>query len=91
MLGAFPRLAPAPGPVSAGAWSSVTIGATNPLYAVWGSGPNEVWAVGGLGTVLHRNGATWSRVTTGTTNPLYAVWGSGPNDVCAMGAVTIMT
>lgn len=55
------------------------------VYSVWGSGPNDVWAVGSWGTVLHYDGSKWStsRVLTDAGQPktLISVWGSGPNDV----------
>jgi hypothetical protein len=38
-------------------WSSMTSGTTHPLYAVWGSSPSDVFAVGGGGTILHYSGA----------------------------------
>jgi len=34
------------------------------LYDVWGSGPNDFWAVGNNGTVLHFDGSSWARQTT---------------------------
>jgi hypothetical protein len=58
----------------------------NPPRSVWGSGPNDVWAVGDAGTILHWNGTAWTGVPSGTGNDLYGVWGSGPNDVWAVGA-----
>src|SRR5262249_20354936 len=63
------------------------------LKAVWGSGPDDVWAVGE--TILHTTGAsapvaaptpppsgpelpaTWSALQVKTTAPLSAVWGTG--------------
>src|SRR5260221_13237206 len=30
------------------------------LQAVWGSGPNDVWAVGAGGVILHWNGTAWT-------------------------------
>ena len=55
---------------------------------MWGSGPNDVFAVGANGTILHstNDGASWHAQTSGTTQTLYGVWGSGPNDVFAVGA-----
>jgi hypothetical protein len=62
-------------------------GTTADLYGVWGTGPNDVFAVG-IGTILHWDGKTWSGPSyVGVANaPVYlGVWGSGPNDVYAVG------
>jgi hypothetical protein len=45
----------------------VTSGTTSTLYGVWGSGANDVWAVGAGGVVLHWNGSAGS-VTTASPN-----------------------
>jgi hypothetical protein len=71
------------------------------LYSVWGSGPNDVWAVGSdcSGTdaggvisidcapdnILHWDGADWSVGPSGTPQTFTDVWGSGPGDVWAVG------
>ena len=67
-------------------WSIVSSGTVFSLYAVWGSGPGDAWAVGDNGTILRWNGTAWSSVSSGTTNFLYSVWGSGPGDVWAFGS-----
>lgn len=51
------------------------------LTAVWGSGKNDVWAVGSNGAVIHWDGASWVTTSTNRANTFNAVWGSGPNDV----------
>ncbi len=59
------------------------------LTKVWGSGTNDVWAVGAGATVIHWNGAKWERtpVPPALPNPVevrntfLSIWGSGPNDV----------
>jgi hypothetical protein len=72
------------------AWTSVPSGTTNNLIGVWGSGPNDVWAVGRGGTILHWNDSAWTAVPSSTTANLFGVWGSGPNDVWATGGGTIL-
>lgn len=54
------------------------------LRAVWGSGPNDVWAVGDNGVMLRYTG-TWSRVDPITTFSLRGVWGTAANNVYAVG------
>jgi hypothetical protein len=74
------------------------------LSGVWGSGPNDVWAVGGVcetggciaGTILHWDGSLWSATVplsdggAALVTSLTGVWGSGPNDVWAVGDVGIL-
>jgi photosystem II stability/assembly factor-like uncharacterized protein len=57
----------------------------NPLYGVWGSSENNVFAVGSWGTILHYDSNTWSAMSSGTTNHLNGVWGSAGNNVFAVG------
>ena len=51
------------------------------LHGVWASGPNDIFASGSNGTVMHYDGTSWTKLTTGTTAPLHTVWGSSPTDV----------
>ncbi len=64
------------------------------LTSVWGSGPDDVWAVGtgpqgspptASPTVLHWDGSVWSSVESGTTHALWGIWGSSADDVWAVG------
>jgi hypothetical protein len=56
-----------------------------PLLAIWGSGTNDVWAVGSKNTVLHWSGTTWTPTLSGTSGNLSGVWGSGSSDIWAVG------
>lgn len=70
---------------------SVTRPFTSPkLYGVWGTGAEDVYAVGQLApaapdnlfaTILHRSGAGWSQVQAIQGSNLFTVWGSGSEDV----------
>jgi hypothetical protein len=61
------------------------------MAGVWSDGPNNAWAVGGVGTIYHFNGSVWSVVSenlapiTGVTENYNGVWGSG-SDVWIAGA-----
>jgi hypothetical protein len=66
-------------------WAAVTSPTTSSLSSVWGSGSNDVWAVGSNGVIVHWNGTAWAAVTSPTTSSLSSVWGSGSNDVWAVG------
>lgn len=46
------------------------------LFKVWGRSADDVWVVGGLGTVLHYNGQSWDLVPSDTTDPLFTVAGT---------------
>lgn len=67
-------------------WTAMESGTPAWLLGVWGSSDNDVFAVGGEGTILHYDGNTWKVMNSGTTQGLYGVWGSGPNDVFAVGS-----
>ncbi|MEN0063132.1 MAG: vanadium-dependent haloperoxidase [Myxococcota bacterium] len=54
------------------------------LFKVWGRSANDVWIVGGLGTVLHWNGEVLSVVPSGTTADLFTVTGND-DEVVAVG------
>lgn len=41
------------------------LGALKSLRAIWGSGPNDVYAVGGGAVLLHWNGSAWGRIDVG--------------------------
>lgn len=56
------------------------------LASVWGSGADNVYAVGGAGAIVRRQGGKWTKEESGTTGSLEAVWGSGPKDVFAVGS-----
>ncbi len=97
-----PVACPALGAVSANCWPAGTdcstvsnlLGKDVLLGQVWGSGPDDVWAVGAViqgapatasPTMLHWNGSVWSSVDSGTTHALWSVWGSSADDVWAVG------
>jgi hypothetical protein len=79
-------------------WVADTIPGVEPsatLFGVWGSAPDNVWAVGGTqslpdspSTIVHYDGAQWSSIDTSALPPalLFKVWGSGADDVWAVGA-----
>src|SRR4029077_10474552 len=56
---------------------------------VWGSGPNDVFAVGYMGRIVHFDGARWSSMSSGTPDWLKSVWGTGPDDVYAISSAPV--
>jgi len=76
-----------PGP-SRAAFSNVdltTTMGTKSIVDLWGSGPDDVYAGGASGRLVHWNGTAWAVRTLMGGNCIYALWGSGPNDVYAGG------
>lgn len=61
-----------------------------PLYGIWGSSPNDIWAVGFAGRILRWNGTVWSPVTSVSSGTLARVRGSAGNDVWAVGNQTLL-
>jgi hypothetical protein len=99
---AAPMACPAGNGVPAGCWPAGTDCARVlplNLLDVWGSGPDDVWAIGwyadlnhspSAGAIFHWDGVRWAAAASGAADtlagvPLLAVWGSGPADVWAVG------
>ncbi|MFH2007689.1 MAG: MopE-related protein, partial [bacterium] len=55
------------------------------LYALGGTGPDDVFAVGSNGAILHYDGVEWSAQDSGTSLDLRAVAAAAPDDVFAVG------
>jgi hypothetical protein len=83
---------------SGAAWMTHTLpplGTASQLNAVWGSGANDVYAVGSLATdasnasalIIHSTGlGNWAiQDPGGAVAELTGVWGSGPSDVYVVG------
>jgi hypothetical protein len=64
------------------AWS-LTAEVESHVSEIWGSGPDDVWAVGA--GVYHYDGESWSEVDVGLSVHLHDIWGSGSDDVWAVG------
>jgi hypothetical protein len=73
------------GGVSGGRWlwqSDVASG--DELDAVWGSAPDDVWAGGHSGGLVHWDGAAWSTVDSATVSHIGGIWGAAADDVWAV-------
>jgi hypothetical protein len=68
------------------AWTVVADEIEQPLNAVWGTSPSNVFAVGQNGIILHFDGTAWTRQESGVTVNLNGLWGSAANNVLAVGA-----
>lgn len=66
-------------------WQKTESNTKKDLNALFGFGPNDVWAAGEDGTVLHFDGTTWSSVSSGTSRTFNSIWGAAPDDVWFVG------
>jgi hypothetical protein len=72
-------------------WTRVGAGATSfPLRQIWGSGPNDIWAVGGFtggaeAAVVHWDGVAWTAVQTGAPGSVLGVFSPNPDKVYLVG------
>lgn len=72
-----------PGVAPVTAWATRWRGST--LEGIWGASPDDVFAVGEGGAILHYDGADWREMDSGVTEFLFDVWGVAPDDVFAVG------
>ncbi|MBL1215673.1 MAG: hypothetical protein HND52_20065, partial [Ignavibacteriae bacterium] len=52
-----------------------------PLRAVWGSSPEDVWAVGDKGTTIHWDGVEWTKIIGGTPYNQSDIWGINSHSI----------
>ena len=57
-----------------------------PLKSVWGSSPEDVWAVGAQGTIVHWDGSEWKKVQSPTSMYLTDIYGTSSDNIFAVGA-----
>jgi len=55
---------------------------------IWGSSPNNIYFVGGNGTIVHYNGSNFKKMASRTTCDLDDVFGIGENHIWAVGSAT---
>jgi len=65
------------------------------LNAVWGTSPNDVWAVGDASCVIHWDGTRWSRIAVGGLGgrrpDFHTVWTGTPGKVWIGGDGVLLT
>ncbi len=70
-------------------WTEMSSGTTHDLLSIWGSGADDIFAVGAAGTILHFNGASWLPMTVpagSSSRELRSVWGSSDLGVLVVGS-----
>jgi hypothetical protein len=70
-------------------WQTMSTPTSARLSGLWGSGHDNIIAVGDQGTILRFDGTAWSIVPSPTTASLNAVWGASANDVFIVGETTL--
>lgn len=73
---------------SPGSWTVDHVTTDGAILGVWGSGPHDVWAVGGQADrslVLHGDGSSWTPVAVSTGVMLNNTYGFSATDVYAVG------
>jgi len=70
------------------AWSNIDVGLPSQalIFAIWGSGPRDVYVSGSSGTptVSHFDGTGWTVIDTGASTVVIDGWASSPSDVYAI-------
>jgi len=64
------------------AWQIADTPTSSPFLGIWGTGPTDVWAVGGK-YVGHYDGVEWTFEYQGYYYSLHDVWGSAPGNYVA--------
>jgi photosystem II stability/assembly factor-like uncharacterized protein len=67
-------------------WISIRENPQEILHDIWGTSPNNLYAVGDAGTVLHYDGATWQEMPSGVSDNLYGIWGASADSIFVVGA-----
>jgi hypothetical protein len=65
-------------------WKLMNSGTDNILHGIWGSSPEDVFAVGDDGTILHYDGVSWTQMESGTDEWLTDVGGLSSMEVYAV-------
>jgi hypothetical protein len=55
------------------------------FFKVWASGPDDVYAVGQNGVVVHYDGRGFTELFLGISQDLIGIWGTGPENVMVVG------
>ena len=66
-------------------WTDLGVSIPNTMYAVRGTSPSDVTAVGYGGGFVRYNGSTWTSGSSGTLPTMYGLWSAGDGDLFAAG------
>jgi hypothetical protein len=68
-----------------GEWTDMGLRSNALLRGIWGSAPDDLFAVGSGGAIFRYDGVRWYAMQSPTQLELRAVWGFGPTEVYAAG------
>jgi Tol biopolymer transport system component len=75
--------------------SRVTTSSGAGLHGVWGSGSNDIFAVGQWGAILHYDGSVWHQMSSSITplpsSSLDGIWGRALDEIFAVGRAGLYT
>ncbi|MCX8043699.1 MAG: PKD domain-containing protein [Desulfobacterota bacterium] len=67
-------------------WEQMDSPVTTPLKGIWGTGSDNIYAVGSGGVILHYDGTAWSRVqNVPVSENLTAIHGNAASNIVAVG------
>lgn len=71
-------------------WSNVALPVlerpgVHALYKIWGSGPDNIYAVGENGAVLHWDGESFEEMGLGVSQDLVGIWGTDADNIMIVG------
>lgn len=69
-------------------WQPLSTPSNTGIYAMWAVSPQEAFAVGPGGVILHVEGASVTPMASGTTSQLLGVWAASSDDVFVVGSRT---
>lgn len=69
-----------------GAWKAVGGGVRQDIHALWGSGLENLWAVGADGLIAHQKNGAWLTQFSPTPSHLRGLFGTAPHHVVAVGS-----
>jgi hypothetical protein len=55
------------------------------FFDIWGTAPDNLYAVGSSGLVMHWDGSSWTQETVPAVGDLLGIWGSAADDIFAVG------
>lgn len=66
-------------------WNPEPAPVNNNITDMWGFAPDDIWAVGLGGVVIHWNGALWEEAETPASGSVRAIWGRTGQTIIAAG------
>ena len=65
-------------------WTKMVSGTTEHLNDIWGTSPNDIYAVGENGTIIHFDGDIWAPMNSGVTVIISRIFGFSNSEIYAL-------